>query len=187
MSSRPGRRTVVKQGFGLGVTLSLTPALTFAQDNPAAVRPKAGDLLIKVDDPMLKPLTPDDIAVGAAQIMAWAVDPSDKIVRSGSRLNRVLLLRLDESTLKPDTRSRAAGGVVAYTAICTHTGCDVTDWLPEGMLYCPCHFTKYDPKDGAAVVDGPAPRPLPALPLTLVDGQLTVAAPFTARVAFEQG
>ena len=180
------RRTVVKHGLGLGVTLAVCPGSSFAQDNPTSIRPKEGDLLIKADDAALKPLTPDDVTVGAAQMMAWAMDPADKIVRSGSRLSRILLLRLDESTLKPDTKARAAAGVVAYTAICTHTGCDVTDWLPEGLLYCPCHFTKYDPKDGAAVIDGPAPRPLPALPLKIVDGTLMVAAPFTARVAFQQ-
>jgi len=95
-------------------------------------------------------------------------------------------VRLDESRLVGATKTRAAAGVVAYTAICTHTGCDVTDWLPdEGMLYCPCHFSKYDPKDGAAVVDGPAPRPLPALPLKVADGQLVVAGAFTARVTFD--
>jgi Rieske Fe-S protein len=186
MPHRFTRRTVVKHGLGLGVTLSLAPGVAFAQENAAASRPKPGDLLIKADDATLKPLTPEDVPVGAAQMMAWAMDPADKTVRSGSRLNRILLLRLDENALKPDTKSRAAAGVVAYTAICTHTGCDVSDWLPEGLLYCPCHFTKYDPKDGAAVIDGPAPRPLPALPLTIADGRLVVAAPFTARVAFQQ-
>ena len=186
MSHQLSRRDVVKHGLGLGVTFSLTPTIAIAQENATTIRPKEGDLLIKVDDPTLKPLTPDDVTAGATQMMAWAMDPMDKTVRNGSRLNRVLLLRLDESVLRPDTRARAAAGVVAYTAICTHTGCDVTDWLPEGLLYCPCHFTKYDPKDAAAVLDGPAPRPLPALPLTIVDGKLTVAGPFTARVAFQQ-
>ena len=186
MAQRFSRRAVVKQGLGLGLSLGLTPRPALGQENPASIRPKEGDLLIRIDDATLKPLAPDDVALGATQVMAWAMDPADNTVRNGSRLNRVLLLRLDESTLKPGTRLRAAGGVVAYTAICTHTGCDVTDWLPEGLLYCPCHFTKYDPKDGASVVDGPAPRPLPALPLKLVEGRLTVAAPFTARVAFEQ-
>ena len=37
------------------------------------------------------------------------------------------------------------------------------------------------------VVDGPAPRMLPALPLKIVDGKLVVAKPFTARVGFEPG
>ena len=114
------------------------------------------------------------------------MDPGDRTVRSGSRLNRLLLLRFDEARLSADTKLRAAAGVVAYTAICTHTGCDVSDWLPdEGLLYCPCHFSKYNPRDAAAVLDGPAPRPLPALPLEIDDGKLVVAAPFTARVSFE--
>jgi hypothetical protein len=36
------------------------------------------------------------------------------------------------------------------------------------------------------VVDGPAPRVLPALPLKIVDTKLVVAAPFTARIYFEK-
>lgn len=118
--------------------------------------------------------------------MAWALDPAEGIVRSGTRLNQILLLRLDPETLSADTRSRAAGGVVAYTAICTHQGCDVQDWLPDSSsLYCACHESSFDPRDGAKVVDGPAPRALPALPLKVVDGKLVVAKPFTSRVGFE--
>ena len=184
MAKAVGRRIVLKGGVGLGVGLSLTPALTLAQDDPASLRPRAGDFLVKEDD--RKPLTPDDIPAGAAQTMAWAMDPTDRTVRSGSRLNRVLLLRLDAGQLAADTRSRAAGGVVAYTAVCTHTGCEVVEWLAaEQALQCPCHFSKFDPRDGARVVDGPAPRALPALPLTLVDGNLVVAQPFTSRVGFD--
>jgi rieske iron-sulfur protein len=181
-----GRRAVLKRGIGLGVGLSLTPTLVLAQDDPASARPREGDVLVKEGDSGRKPLMPDDIPVGAAQTMAWAMDPTDRTVRSGSRLNRVLLLRLDTSQLATDTRARAAGGVVAYTAVCTHTGCEVVEWLAtEQALQCPCHFSKFDPRDGARVVDGPAPRSLPALPLTLVDGNLVVAKPFTTRVGFE--
>jgi rieske iron-sulfur protein len=180
------RRTIVTGGLGAGLVLGLSPIAAMAQDDPASVRPKAGDLLVKVDDPALKPLRADDLSLGVTQVMAWAMDPAEKIVRRGSRLNRIMLVRLDESRLVGETKTRAADGVVAYTAICTHTGCDVTDWLPdEGLLYCPCHFSKYDPKDGARVIDGPAPRPLPALPLRIVDDQLVVAGPFTARVRFD--
>jgi Rieske Fe-S protein len=181
-----GRRAIVKGGLGVGLALGLSPAAAIGQDDPASVRPKAGDLLVRVDDPALKPLRADDIAPGTAQIMAWAMDPTEKIVRRGSRLNRVMLLRLDEAVLVGETKARAAAGVVAYTAICTHTGCDVSDWLTDdGLLSCPCHFSKYDPKNGASVIDGPAPRPLPALPLRIADGQLVVAGPFTARVTFD--
>jgi Rieske Fe-S protein len=185
-TARIGRRTIVKGGFGAGLVLALSPVPAIAQEDPASVRPKAGDLLVRTDDPALKPLRADDIALGMGQIMAWAMDPAGNIVRRGSRLNRVMLVRLDETQLVGETKTRAAAGVVAYTAICTHTGCDVTDWLADdGLLYCPCHFSKYDPRNGASVIDGPAPRPLPALPLRIADGQLVVAGPFTARVTFD--
>ena len=143
-------------------------------------------MFVKLGDSSMTPLTADDIAVGAWQTIAWPLDPADNTVRDGSRLNLVLLLRLDPEKLSPETRSRAANSVVAYTAICTHTGCEVEEWLPdEQLLYCPCHFSKFDPKDGAKVVDGPAPRVLPALPLKLMDGKLVVAKPYTSRVGFE--
>ena len=186
VTERMARRAVLKGGLGLGIGLSLAPAVALGQDDPAALRPKEGDLLVKEGDAARQPLTPDDLAIGAAQTMAWAMDPVDRTVRSASRLNRVLLIRLDAGKLNPETQARAADGVVAYTAICTHTGCEVVEWLAdEGVLHCPCHFSKFNPSDGARVVDGPAPRPLPALPLALVDGRLVVAKPFTSRVGFE--
>jgi rieske iron-sulfur protein len=142
---------------------------------------------VRVDDATRTPLAPGDIAPGAIQTMAWAMDPVDGTVRSGSRLNRVLLLRLEPEILTPETRLRAADGVVAYTAICTHTGCEVTEWLADELLLnCPCHVSRFDPRDAARVVDGPAPRALPALPLAVADGALVVAQPFTTRVGFEQ-
>ncbi len=184
--TRIGRRAAVKGGIGLGLGIGLAPILVLAQNDSASSRPKEGDLLVRAGDSSMKPLTPDDVPAGAAQITAWAMDPMDNTVRSGSRLNLVLLLRLDAEKLSPETRSRAADGVVAYTAICTHTGCEVEEWLPdEQLLSCPCHSSKFDPKDGARVVDGPAPRVLPALPLKVADGKLVVAQPYTTRVGFE--
>ena len=179
-----GRRAILTGGIAFVISRVETQGQS--QDDPSSIRPKEGDLLVNVGDPGLKPLVPEDIPAGATQTMAWAIDPKDRTVRSGSRLNRILLVRLDPEKLSPETRSRAVEGVVAYTAICTHTGCEVIDWLAdEQLLQCPCHYTKFDPKDGARVVDGPAPRPLPALPLQIVDGRLAVARSFTTRVGFE--
>ena len=172
------RRTLLMSGLGL----------VLGQTDAASIRPKAGDLFVRTGDSTKTPLKPADLVVGAAQTLAWAMDPADGTVRNGSRLNQVILLRLDPDTLSADTRARAADGVVAYTSICTHTGCDVDDWQPgERLLACQCHSSVFDPRDGARVVDGPAPRPLPALPLTLVDGKLSAARPFTAPIGFEKG
>ena len=182
---QPGRRAILKAGICLGIQLSLATRAP-GQESPANSRPKEGDLLVNAEDSKVIPLTPADIPLSGPQTMAWSMDPTDKTVRSGSRFNRVMLLRLDPEKLSPETKSRAADGVVAYTAICTHTGCEVTEWVAdEQLLVCPCHESRFEPKDAARVVDGPAPRMLPALPLKLMNGKLAVSKPFTAPVAFE--
>jgi rieske iron-sulfur protein len=136
------RRTVLKAGIGAGIGLTLTPEFAFCQ-NASAAGPKIGDLLVRVGDAMKQPLSPGEIKRGAKPIIAWAMDPMDETLRDGSRLNEVLLVRLDASTLDSETRSRAADGVVAYTAICTHMGCEVDDWLAdEQVLHCGCHGSK---------------------------------------------
>jgi Rieske Fe-S protein len=170
---------------GLAVGLASAPGLAMAQE-AATLRPRVGDYLVRQSDPS-KPLTVADIAMHAEQVFAWAVDPSDNTVRKGSRLNGIILVRFDPSELTEETRGRAAEGVVAYTQICTHNGCDVATWVADKlMVECACHFTKYDPRDAAKVVEGPAPRALPALPLKVEAGKLVVAKAYTDRVGFEQ-
>ncbi|MBP7776284.1 MAG: ubiquinol-cytochrome c reductase iron-sulfur subunit [Acidobacteria bacterium] len=143
---------------------------------------------MKVGDASATPLAPADIVAGPAPTLAWPMSSADRVVRSGSRLNRVVLVRLDRATLGERTRPRSADGIVAYSAICTHTGCEVGAFLPEEqMLYCECHQSRFDPREEAKVTDGPAPRNLPALPLKVVDGLLVVAGPFSTRPGFEQG
>jgi rieske iron-sulfur protein len=182
---RAGRRALLKGGIGLGFGLCVAQAGS-GQNNPAAIRPKEEDLLVKVDDPSATPLTPADIRLAGPQTDAWAMDPADKTVRSGSRLNRILLVRFDPAQLSDETKARAAEGVVAFTAICTHSGCEVSEWMADQQrVYCPCHSSAFDPRDGGKVVAGPAPRRLPSLPLKIVDGKLAVAKPFIGRVGFE--
>jgi Rieske Fe-S protein len=150
---------------------------------PADERPKEGDVLVAIEGERQTPLGPKDIPTGGPPVLAWPMDLAANVVRSGSRLNKVLLLRLDPSTLVGVTQERAAEGVVAYSAICPHAGCEVDIWAAEQKtLECSCHYSHYDPRNGAAVIDGPTPRSLAALPLKLADGKLVVAKPFTARV-----
>jgi rieske iron-sulfur protein len=178
-----GRRAML----GMGVCLGLAPRLALAQSDPARERPREGDLLVTVGAAPPQPLTTDGVPLDGKLIMAWPMDPQSNTVRSGSRLNKVLLLRLDPEGLDPATEERAAEGVVAYSAVCTHIGCDVTVWhVDSQQLECPCHYSQYDPKAGARVLSGPAPRPLPALPLKIVERRLVVAKPFTGRAGFQQ-
>ena len=102
---------MLKAGIGLGLALGLESRAAAGQDDAASARPKEGDLLIKSGDSSKTPLTPRDIPAGAAQTMAWAMDPGDRTVRSGSRLNQILLLRLDPEKLTA-LHTDEGGGVV---------------------------------------------------------------------------
>jgi rieske iron-sulfur protein len=174
------RRTLLCAGAlaGLEMTGLVRPALAQAENE----RPKEGDLLVSVESEAPTALGVADIPLGGPQILAWPMDPAG-VVRKGSRLNKVLLLRLDPATLTGVTGERAADGVVAYSAICPHAGCEISGWdAGQKILECSCHFSHYNPREAAAVIDGPTPRAPAALPLKVENGKLMVAKAFTGRV-----
>lgn len=70
---------------------------------------------------------------------------------------------------------RTKNGVFAYTEICTHQGCTVSYSAPDKALVCPCHGAVYDPFNGAAVIAGPAPSPLPPVKVA-ISGEWIVQA-----------
>ena len=53
-----------------------------------------------------------------------------------------------------------AGDFKAFSAVCTHMGCTVSQ-IADGRIDCPCHGSEYSITTGA-VLAGPAPSPLPA-------------------------
>jgi len=178
----PTRRGMLAAAPIIGMALVLPSAAVAQGENERA---KVGDVFVPIDGGGQSPIEPRDVPIGGPPLFVWPMEPATRLVRNGSRLNKVLLLRLDPATLDAVTREHAADGVVAYTAICPHTGCDVTDWLAEPkLLECPCHMSQYNPRADGALVAGPAPRALPALPLKIADGKLMVAKPFTSRVGF---
>ena len=67
----------------------------------------------------------------------------------------------------------SSGGPVAFSAICTHMGCQVA---PAGnQLACPCHGSHFDALTGA-VLQGPATRPLPSVAVHVENGQVVAGA-----------
>jgi rieske iron-sulfur protein len=178
------RRSVLQAALGTSLGL-LLPEISRAQDSdPRNARPQAGDRLVFADgDQKDKPIKLDALPVGGPPVTAMPQDAASGTVRDGSRLNQILVVRLDPGRLQPETQARAAQGVVAYSAVCTHAGCDGFAWTPAKQMYkCPCHDSEFDPADAARVTGGPATRRLPALPLKIADGFVTVAGAFTARV-----
>ena len=182
------RRTVLKSALGLGLTVRGLNVLHAQDDDPRRVRPQAGDRFVFAFGPRQgETIRVDDVPVASEQIFSFAMDPSSGAVRDGSLLNQVLLLRFDPDSLAPETREASVDGVVAYSGICPHTGCDVEGWSEDtGFLVCSCHDSEFDPRDGAEVISGPAPRRLPSLPLRSEDGVLVAAGGFSATIRFEE-
>jgi Rieske Fe-S protein len=65
---------------------------------------------------------------------------------------------------------KSGNDVKAFTAICTHQGCTVSD-VSGGAIHCPCHGSAFDASTGA-VTNGPATTPLAAIPISIVDGSV---------------
>lgn len=64
-----------------------------------------------------------------------------------------------------------AGAVVAFSAVCTHQGCEVRPG--NGNLRCPCHGSLFDTATGN-VLHGPALRPLDAIPVHIDGGSVVL-------------
>lgn len=171
------RRDVIRIGVA-GYAMSAFAPLG-AQPNPA--RPAPGDLFV-TDDVEKDPvgIKAADLAVGKP-ILVYPFDPASKLIRNESRLSKVVLVKVDDADMDAETRNRSAGGVLAFSAVCTHQACDAKTWVPaDKALVCFCHASKFLVLDGGRVSGGPAPRALPMLPLKLQGEQLAVAAPFTS-------
>jgi nitrite reductase/ring-hydroxylating ferredoxin subunit len=66
-----------------------------------------------------------------------------------------------------------AGGLRAYSAVCTHFAC-IVKWVTEkGQIYCPCHDGYFDPSDGH-VVAGPPPVGLTTIPVKVVGNEIFI-------------
>ena len=178
------RRELLRAAAGIGLVLRARRAAAAQAAGDAAAGPRTGDRFVfALGARRGEPIAPSDVAPGAALLLAWPMDPATGVVRDGSRLNQVVLVRLDPAALDAATAARAADGIVAYSGVCSHTGCDVSEWIDSTRtLLCPCHDSEFDPARGAAVVLGPAPRRLAALPLALVGGTLEAAGGFIGRV-----
>jgi len=189
------RRKLLKMtlgaGLGVGLGASLTETALGATKKPKTpdkMRPQKGDRLVFISgDKKDQIVKPEDLSIGGPQMLTYPIDPTSQVVRNGSGLNMVLVIRLDPAQLSEETQTSAAEGVVAYSASCTHQACPVSMWKDEAStLYCSCHGSEYDPTDRAKVVAGPAKRRLAILPLTVENGELVVAAEFIGRVGVKR-
>jgi rieske iron-sulfur protein len=192
-SSDPTRRTVILTALATAAGVAACTPAVADEDQPGSdERPQKADVLVFAEGEHAgEVIKPQDLKLGGPPVHAWPKDPKTSVIRKGSRLNEVLVIRLDPAELDDETRAWFADGVVAYSDTCTHAGCPITGWVKgatgdKDVFKCFCHNSEFDPRQSAQVVFGPAPRRLAALPLAVTDGALTVAATFVGKVGVQQ-
>jgi rieske iron-sulfur protein len=189
----PTRRKLILTALATGACITVSTPAAADEDKPGSdERPQKADVLVFSEgDHAGEVIKPQDLTLGGPPVHAWPRDAKTSVVRDGSRLNEILVIRLDPAELDDDTRARAPDGILAYSAICTHAGCPVTAWVKgeagdKDVFKCFCHNSEFDPRQSAQVVFGPAPRRLAALPVSVADGSLTVVATFVGKVGAQQ-
>jgi ubiquinol-cytochrome c reductase iron-sulfur subunit len=119
---------------------------------------KHGSQLTKVDG---SPVLVSDLEVGGAM----TVFPEGFI---GNAVDQVILVRPGNYDIvtRPGRETWGPQGYLAFSKVCTHAGCPVGLYQElTQQLLCPCHQSLFDVLTGATPVFGPAPRPLPQLPI----------------------
>ena len=196
---RDGGEGVSRRGLLAGAAGFAAVGVGGALIVPAAsLGPNVGDRIdatpwrrgVRVVDSDGRPIRADDVVEGTF-VTGYAEGASKRDLGSP-----VVVVRVPEAALAlPDGRRPAAWapeGLVAYSKVCTHAGCAVGLYRhpsfrptqPRPALVCPCHYSTFDPARGAAVIFGPAGRPLPQLPLTIdpATGELVAGGGFSGSV-----
>jgi ubiquinol-cytochrome c reductase iron-sulfur subunit len=96
-----------------------------------------------------------------------------------------IIIKFGPGQLQPPTvMDWTVQGIVCYSKICTHVGCPVALYEQTTQhILCPCHQSTFDAPKGAQVLFGPAPRPLPQLPLAVdAEGYLVANGDFDEPV-----
>jgi ubiquinol-cytochrome c reductase iron-sulfur subunit len=96
-----------------------------------------------------------------------------------------IILKFRPGQLQPPTvMDWTVQDIVCYSKICTHVGCPVALYEQTTQhILCPCHQSTFDAPKGATVLFGPAPRPLPQLPLAVdAEGYLVANGDFNEPV-----
>ena len=168
------RRLLTGAAGAAGVTVgaaTIVPLVSLGPDVGERVKStpwRPGRRIVDVHD---EPIKADDVEE-AGSVTGFA-EGADKGKFSSSLI--IVRVPVHELKLPPRAMAGAPEGILAFSRICTHAGCAVTlfqsplfrENAPPPSLVCPCHYSTFEIARGGKVIFGPAPRPLPQLPLRI--------------------
>jgi ubiquinol-cytochrome c reductase iron-sulfur subunit len=112
-----------------------------------------------------RPLKPADFDTPGSMItvIPEGYQDNDNVIAKAA----VIIIKFGPGELThPTNMNWTVDNIVAYSKICTHVGCPVALYeQTTHHILCPCHQSTFDAPAGATVLFGPAPRPLPQLPM----------------------
>jgi ubiquinol-cytochrome c reductase iron-sulfur subunit len=124
-----------------------------------------------------------DLAIGS---IVTVFPEGTQDTENGQAVDQTVLIRISNSDFvtKKGRETWGPQGYVAYSKLCTHLGCPVGLYEQQlQLLVCPCHQSMFDVTNGALPNFGPAPRPLPQLPLYIdTDGYLRAQSDYKEPV-----
>lgn len=180
------RRKLIRNSLIGALVVSPFPAIVLFRDLAPAEDPNT---LLKhtmwekgmrlTRDPDGTPIRAADVTIGSAfHVIPEGLNELEHHKLEEKAKAAVLLMRLKPEDLQvsPGREGWNYDGIVAYSKICTHVGCPVALYEQQTHhLLCPCHQSQFDIKREAAVIFGPAKRPLPQLPITVDDEGYLIA------------
>lgn len=186
------RRKFVNTAFGASAAVGgLALISTLGGANPVfrltrdKMPPAPGDILVHAaGDKAGQPVTVADLSEKLVRAFPQGKDKEGKpLIRNGDPNNVLAIFKFPKGQMGEPTKLDATidGEIVAYSDVCTHAGCSVSDDDQKaGQMKCPCHSGQYDPLHGCKVVGGPPPKPMPQLPIKLDGDKLVVSGFFLA-------
>ncbi|NQX10627.1 Rieske 2Fe-2S domain-containing protein [Microbacteriaceae bacterium VKM Ac-2855] len=181
-----GRRAVIRNSLIGALVVFPLPAIVLFRglgpqnENPVALlKETMWDEGVRLTlDPSGAPIRASDVTLGSAfHVIPEGLNDSEHKLEEKAKAS-VLLMRLkpEDLTVSEGREDWNYQGIVAYSKICTHVGCPVALYEQQTHhLLCPCHQSQFDIKHEAAVIFGPAKRPLPQLPITIDDEGYLIA------------
>src|ERR1700730_11257961 len=108
--SEPTRRSLILTALPTGTCFMASKSAVAGEDQPDSdERPQKADVLVLSEgEHEGKIIDPQDLKLGGPPLRAWPKDPKTSVIRNGSRLNEVLIIRLDPAELDDETRAYAA-------------------------------------------------------------------------------
>lgn len=162
IGSEDSRRDFLKYAATISGVLALAGIASVMK---AVVLPAVPATTTETSFPRIRLSSVSELATGVNVIFNYPLDNEPNIlVKTGQKAS---------GGVGPD------GDIVAFSSICQHLGCTSVGYVPTGgspsanksfvasspVAYCTCHGSVYDLVQGAKVVGGPSPRPLPQVTL----------------------